>query len=152
MGLEKMRLHSADEFESWLAIDMEILEELEALMGIELGVDEQSLDPLESFLLQRFRTPDEALTLEQRGVLDAAARQVGLVMVLGVDDARWDINLDDPEDIYYRLPVVRFRDGAADCPLTAVTTALDRRTGNLLRSLVEGYEELYDTEGSEGAE
>jgi hypothetical protein len=36
--------------------------------------------------------------------------------------------------------------------LTAVTTALDRRTGNLLRSLVEGYEELYDTEGSEGVE
>jgi hypothetical protein len=149
MSLEKMRVHSAAELQTWLAGEAEVREELEALMGLELGVDEHSLDTLEAFLLRRYRTPDEALTLDQRGVLDAAARHVGLVMVLGIGGARWDVILDDPDHVYYRLPVVRLPDGSTDCPLTAVTAALDRRTGTYLRELVEGYAELYDNDADE---
>jgi hypothetical protein len=146
MGLEMMRLHSYPEFQTWLAQEAEVRDELEALVGVELGVDEHSLDTLEAVMLRRYRTPDEALRIDQRAVLDAAARHVGLVMVLSIDGAQWDIELDDADAMYYRLPVVRFSDGTTDCPLTAVTAALDRRTGSFLRELVEANQELYNSD------
>jgi hypothetical protein len=145
MGLEMLQMHSQEELQTWLVTEVEVRGELEALMGTELDVDEQSLDTLEAFLLRRYRTPDEAMTLPERGVLDAAARHVGLLLILTIEGAHWDLILDQPDHVYYRLPVVRFPDGATECPLTAVTAALDRRTGNYLRSLVEGYQDLYST-------
>jgi hypothetical protein len=144
-GIEVMRLHSRQEFQSWLAKEVEVREELERLMGVELGVDEKSLDILEAFLLRRYHNPDEALQLNERGVLDAAARHVGLVMVLNVDGALWDIDLEDEHNVYYRLPIIKLPDGAEACPLTLTTAALDRRTGDYLSTVVENYEEDYNT-------
>jgi hypothetical protein len=143
MGLEMLHMHSREELDTWLATEVEVRDELEALMGVELGFDEHSLDTLEAFLLRRYRTPEEAMTLEERGVLDATARHVGLLIVLTIEGAHWDLILDQPDHVYYRLPVIRFPEGATECPLTAVTAALDRRTGSFLREFVEGYQELY---------
>ena len=145
MGLEVMRLHSRQEFQTWLANDLEVRDELEAMIGVELGIDERSLDTLEAFLLDRYHNPDEALRLNERGVLDAAARHIGLVMVLNIDGASWDIDLENEDNIYYRLPIIRLPDEAEECPLTMATAALDRCTGNYLRTVVENYEEDYNT-------
>lgn len=144
MGLEVMRLHSYDEFQTWLARDLEVRDELEAMIGVLLGIDVMSLDPLEAFLLGRYRTADDALALDQRGVLDAAARHIGLVMILNVDGAEWAIDLDDEDNAYYRLPIIRLSDGAEECPVTLATACLDRRTGEYLRTVVEGYQEVYN--------
>jgi hypothetical protein len=146
MDLDVMRLHSRDEFQTWLAKDEEVLEELERMAGEELGPDESSLDILETFLLKRYRSPDEALLLSERGILDAAARHVGLVMVLGVEGASWDIDLEDEKNMYYRLPIIRLSDGAEECPLSLVTAALDRRTGDYLRTVILGYAEDYNAD------
>jgi extradiol dioxygenase family protein len=145
MGLERMRLHSPQEFQSWLANDLEVRDELTGFIGQELGLDELSLDVLEAFLLRRYHHPDEALTLNERGVLDAAARHIGLVMLLNVDGSAWSIELEDEDYVYYRLPIIRFSDGAAACPLTLATASLNRRTGEYLRTVVENYEEDYNT-------
>ena len=144
MGMEMLQVHSHEALQAWLTVEVEVRHELEELMGLDLGVSEHSLDTLEAFLLRRYRTPEEATTLEQRSVLDAAARHVGLILILTIEGTRWDVILDDPDHVYYRLPVVRFPDGTTECPLTAVTAALDRRTGSFLREFVEGYQELYD--------
>ena len=56
MTLNVMRLHSREEFQTWLANDLEVRNELYALMGGELGTDEASLDTLEAFLLGRYKT------------------------------------------------------------------------------------------------
>ena len=146
MGLEVMRLHSRQEFETWLANEVEVRDELEAMIGAELGLDEMSLDRLEAFLLDRYRHPDEALRLNERGVLDAAARHIGLVLMLNIDDVSWDIDLEHEDNVYYRLPIIRFSDGAEECPVTMATAALDRRTGNYLRTVVENYKEDYNRE------
>src|SRR6266853_3280282 len=98
-----MRLHSREEFQTWLAKDEEVRDELERMVGAEFGIDESSLDSLEAFLLARYRHPDEALQLNERGVLDAAARHIGLVMVLAVDGASWAIDLENENNVYYRL-------------------------------------------------
>ena len=136
-GLYTMRLHSYEEFQTWVAKDLEVREELYAIMGKDLGADVESLDELEAFLLARYRDPDEALRLDQRGILDAAVRHVELVMILNIEGAQWAIDLDTEDSAFYRLPVIRLKDDADVCPLTMVTTALDRRTGHFLRTVVE---------------
>jgi hypothetical protein len=55
----------------------------------------------------------------------------------------WDIELDNEDRVFYRLPVIRFADGAEACPLALVTASLDRRTGQYLRTVVENYQEDY---------
>ena len=143
-GLDVMRLHSWEEFQTWLAREVEVREELEKMIGTELGLDEPSLDVLEAFLLRRYRNEEAALRLGERGVLDAAARHIGLVMVLNVDGAEWTIDLQNEDNAYYALPIIRFADGAEECPLTMATAALDRRTGDYLRGIVGTYQEEYN--------
>lgn len=140
-------MHSREEFQTWLAVDLEVRDELYAMMGRELDVDVASLDVLETFLLERYSSPEPITALDQRGVADAAARHVGIVLMLNVDDAVWDIDLDRPDNVYYRLPLIVFRGGEQECPLTMVLACLDRRTGTYLRALVENYQEDYNVEG-----
>ena len=134
MGLEVMRLHSRQEFQTWLAKDLKVRDELEALIGVELGLDGGRSAP--------WRPSDDALRLGEHEVLDAAARHIGLVMLL--NGAQWAIDLDDEDSAYYR-PVVRLADGAKACPLTLATAALDRRTGENLRTVVENYKAEHNT-------
>jgi hypothetical protein len=146
-GFAALRLHSDAEFQAWLARDLEAREELYELIGHEPGIGPQSLDDLEAFLLRRYPGPDDALRLDQRAVTDAAARHTGLVLVLGIAGAAWDIDLTDTDDAYYRLPVVRLPDGSAECPLSLVTAALDRRTGDYLSGVAGYLLEQDDTTG-----
>jgi len=134
------KFHSRQDFQVWLASDVEVRDELYAMMPSDPGRDMASLDALEAFLLARYPNPDAALALDQRGVLDAAARHIGLVMVLALGEASWDIDLDNPDNVYYRLPIVRMEDGAQECPLSMATAALDRRRPGYLRGVAESYE------------
>lgn len=143
-GFARLRLHSTQELQTWIATIEEAREELEELVGSELSVDLESLDRLEKFLLKRFKSVDAALTLDARGVTDAAARVVGTTLLLAIDGARWDINLDNPKAAYYRLPILVMPDGSVESPHAMVTASLDRRTGELLRGLVESWTELCD--------
>jgi len=147
VNLAPFRMHSRDEFQTWLAMDLEVRDELYAMMGEELDVDVASLDRLEAFLLQRYPSADAIMTLDQRPVADAAARHVGLVLLLNVDDAVWDIDLDHPDNVYYRLPIIVFRGGEQECPLLMVLACLQRRTGEELRLVVENYQEDYNVDG-----
>jgi hypothetical protein len=142
-SLAPFLMHSREEFQTWLARDLEVRDELYALMGREPSPGIDSLDELEAFLLGRFPGPAAAVALEHRGITDAAARHVGLVFVLNVDDAVWDIELDNEAALFYRLPVIRFADDAQECPLTMTTAALDRRTGDYLRTIIESYRDDY---------
>jgi hypothetical protein len=149
-SFKAMQLHSQVEFQTWLAREVEVREELAALIGRELELTPESLDVVEAYLLEHYAAPKDLLALPARSVLDAAARQIGLVYVLNVDGAEWAINLDDPDDMYYRLPIIRLADGAAVCPLTLATACLERRTGEFLRGRVEAAQELYNDADESG--
>ncbi len=144
MGIGAMRLHSYQEFQTWLAKDLEVRVELEAMIGDVLGIDELSLDALEAFLLARYGAPGDVYQLTERGVLDAAGRHIGLVMLFKVDGAKWGIDLENENNAYYRLPIIKLPDGAEECPLTLATASIDRRTGTYLRTVVENYAEDYN--------
>ncbi|MFZ6179459.1 hypothetical protein [Nannocystis pusilla] len=137
--LGALQLHSREAFQIWLASDVEVRDELYALIGEPLATDLDSLDVLEAFLLARYRTQRKILQLGEREILDASARHVGLVMLLNLDGAAWAIELDDEDNAYYRLPIVRLADGAEECPLTMITAALDRRKRGYLRGVVDSY-------------
>jgi len=145
MSLESLRLLSREEFQLWFFRDEDVRSELYELMDNELDPDLKSLDTIEAFVIERFDGPREALSLTGRGVLDAVARHIGLVLVLSIDGARWDVELDDEDYIYRGLPVVAFADGYRVCPLTIASTATDRRTGDYVGDAVEGLIDMYDT-------
>jgi hypothetical protein len=65
-------------------------------------------------------------------------------MLLNVDGALWAIDLENEDNVYYQLPIIKLPDGAEECPLTLATATLDRRTGEYLRTAVENYEEEYN--------
>lgn len=144
MNLAAMRMHSREEFQTWLAQDLDVREEFYLMMGKALDVDVASLDALEAWLLDRYAHPDAVLGFDQRGIADAAARHIGRVIVLNVDDAVWEIDLDDENSVWYRLPVVRMPDGYDDCPLALLLASLDRRVGDFLRDHVEKLQEDYN--------
>lgn len=146
IGLELMRLHSREEFQSWLARELEVRDELYQMIGANLGVDERSLDELEAFLVHRYRDAGAALCLDQRAVLDAASRHIGLVVLLHVDSTAWTIDLEDRRVAHYRLPIICFGDGTVACPLTLATAALERRTRRSLRAALDGYVTAYNTD------
>ena len=145
-SLAPFKLFTYEEFQSWFLRDFDAREELYQLLGEDPGIGLGSLDRLEEFLLDRFATVEEALALGARAITSAAARHVGTVIVLATDGAKWTARLDDPDSVYYQLPILAFPDGYEECPLTMVTTAVDRRTGTFMRDLSEGYVEEYGGE------
>lgn len=129
-----------EDFQVWLASDVEARDDLYAMMPGDPGRDMASLDALEAFLLARYDDPEQALKAAEQEVLDGAARHIGLVMVLALGEASWSIDLEDADHVYYRLPVVRLESGVRECPLSLATAALDRRQPGWLRGVVQGYE------------
>src|SRR5262249_24430626 len=87
--------------------------------------------------------------LDERGVIDAAGRHIGLVFLLNVDGANWAINLENEDRAFYGLPIIRFSNGDEECPLAMATASLDRRTGDYLRTVVENYEAEFNTAAEE---
>ncbi len=137
-GLNALQLHSEEQFQIWLASDLEARDELYALLGSDPGTGLDSLDAVETYLLSKYRTPAKILAIGERAILDAAARHVGLVMLLSLDGAEWAIELEDDDNAYYRLPMIRM-DAGEECPLTMLTAALDRRKPGYLRGVAEAY-------------
>lgn len=144
MAFERMELHSWEEFQIWLASDVEARDELAVTMKAKLGLGIESLDAVEKFVLGRYKTIAQALKSDQRDVLDGVARHIGLVFLLNVDGAAWGIDLEDADNVYYQLPIIRIAGGPEECPLSMATACIDRRTGSYLRDLVQTYADDYN--------
>ena len=126
-------------FENWLAHMDDALAEFSARLppALRPALDRSpsSLDQLERFLLERY--PDmPTIKADPAPYLDGAARYVGEVFRRGIGGA-WRLRDDDPSYVYAGLPEITFlveRDTPV-CPITLVTTALDRRTGMFLSTV-----------------
>lgn len=130
-----------DHFEDWL-VDMDdaidrFLETLPEDLSERLDFSPEALDVLEAWLLERYPSVDAALAETEKETLDGAARYVGETFRRALG-GRWDIELDDPNDVNYRLPVLTGFQGeySKQSPVTLVTAAVDRRSGNYLRAVL----------------
>jgi hypothetical protein len=135
-----MTAEERDLFENWLAHMDDALAEffarLPPAVGEALDYTPSSLDALEAFLLERY--PDvESIKADPEPNLDGAARYVGEVFRRTIGGA-WRMRDDDPSYVYAGLPELTFlraRDTPA-CPITLAATALRRRTGTFLSTVL----------------
>lgn len=129
-----------DGFEAWLMeFDRFLADWMESLPGdvakrLDYSID--ALLPFEAWLLERY--PDVAAIRadSEDAVHNAASIYLGETVRKQVGGT-WSIELDDPDNVYFRLPIFMVANGKTPiCPLALVTTAIDRRKGHFLRDLV----------------
>lgn len=139
-----------DQFQYWLAYMDEAIEAFLASLPNNLkdALDgsPESLAHLEQILLEKYPSPAEAKQPGESRFLDGAARYYGEILRKGTG-SKWDMRLDDKDFVFHALPILyggRIRT-VPICPLTSLTTLLDRRTGKFLTN---AYARLTEQEGT----
>lgn len=95
-----------------------------------------SVDVLEAHLMARY-TPEELTSEANEQLLSRLASYVGQVAEREMNGSYWSIQLDDEKDVDHGFPVLRFKDDRASFnPFTYVTTAMDRKRGNLISGAI----------------
>ncbi|KFZ40562.1 MULTISPECIES: hypothetical protein [Thermoactinomyces] len=122
-----------DWFEEWLMIHPDELEKLQKKLGhLDLDYTPESLLRVEAWVLENYSSPDEILKDEEKMTLDGLLRYVGEVFKIHLQ-GRWNIHQEDPEHLFYNLPVISFPGNIPDTsPLSLITASLDRKSGNFL--------------------
>jgi hypothetical protein len=103
-----------------------------------------SLDSLEAWLLARYRDTGDMLDRRESTVVDGLARYIGETFRKAIG-GHWDIELDNPKDVYYGLPqLTGFGPRATpECPSSLATAAANRRTGKYLSTVLENMRRRY---------
>ena len=128
-------------FNEWVFVMDDILEvfhkELPASVAAQLDYSVASLNVLEKLILAKYAGTSEIVAGSEKDWLDRAARYVGETFRKNLG-GYWSIILDDTENIYYNIPVITgYKDKPTPyCPLTLLTTAADRRTGDFMSSIL----------------
>ncbi len=131
MLVEKNHENNGDWFQEWLMFLPDELEKLqEQLNHLDLDYSPESLLRLEGWILEKYPTMDSVL--EDKMTLDALLRYVGEVYRIHLQ-GKWDIVLDDPQYIFYNLPIISYPENAPNTsPLSLVTASIDRQTDNFI--------------------
>src|SRR5215204_607295 len=102
-------MRTRDEFEYWL---FDLADELDGFFETlpqqvrdQLDFSPESLDVLEKMILDRYPDTESMVTRYELKRVDDYGRYIGETFRRTIG-GRWDINLDDPADILYGLPVV----------------------------------------------
>lgn len=126
-----------EDFEIWVFEMEDRLEQFVASFPPEirtaLDYSPESLDHLESWLLESYATVDDAAQQSAKVPLDGAARYIGETFRRNLGGT-WEIRFDDPSYAYYGVPQLENMPHVLVdvCPLFMATTAIDRRRGDLL--------------------
>jgi hypothetical protein len=127
------------DFEAWLAQMPAALSQFLARVPDEtrrrLNYSPESLDALESWMLGRYPDTKSVLEEAEKEVLDGIARYVGETYIKELGGG-WDITFEDPKYVYHGLPQIPGFGGSRDSPHRLATSAIARRTGVFLRSIL----------------
>jgi hypothetical protein len=131
--VEKINDNNEDWFEVWLMLLPDELEKLEkALHHLDLDYSPASLLRLEGWILENYPSMDAILDDREKMTLDALLRYVGEVFRVHLQ-GKWDIVRDDPQYVFYNLPIIRFSGNIPNTsPLSLVTASIDRHTGEFI--------------------
>ncbi len=136
-----------DLFQYWLMDSPDAIERmmdrLPAEVKNQLDYSVESLDVLEAYLLNQYASIDE-IKQEPPDILNGYAIYVGDTFrkvaksLTQIEPIKWTIELDDTDNAYYNIPIIRL--GAyVKCPLTLVTSSLDRRRGNYISTILKNF-------------
>lgn len=131
-----------DKFEKYLFEMDDVLDDFvgeAGALGYRLDYTEGSLDALESFVLQRLHSDEEQ-------VKNRAARYLGEVFRKRVG-GHWDLYMDNPDDLHYRLPVITgFSKVDFDfCPIEIVVNFTVKQERGILQRAFRYAAEAADT-------
>jgi hypothetical protein len=130
------------EFDAWLT-DMD--DALERFMELapeslieQLDYSPDSLNAIEHWLLQSYASLDAFDAEPSTQLIDGAVRYVGETFVRNLG-AHWSVSLENPNDVFYGLPIVIGHPGQTTplCPHRLTGVATDRRLGNFLRTVFD---------------
>lgn len=140
--MSRQAITTRDDFEFWLVVMDDALERFLAVLPPQirekLDYSPSSLDALETWILDRYPSPQAMLERDQSRLVDGVARYIGETFrkTLG---GYWDIRLDDPKFAFFALPILTgFEEKPTPfCPLTLATASADRRTGKYLCTILK---------------
>lgn len=130
-----------DDFELWLFQMDDELEAFVARFSAEqqrrLDYTPDSLAVLERWLLERYAGTEQIMAVENKTTLDGAVRYIGETFRKNLG-GKWDVNLTDPKDAFYKLPVITGFPGmkVAVSPYSLAGACVDRRTGAFLQTIL----------------
>ena len=137
-------LSDHDKFQFWL---MDMDDALERFMaGLPDAERERldgtiaSYDVIEEMLMARYPDRKAAKDSGDSVFFDGCARYVGETLRQHMG-GKWQIVLDDPSNVHYRRPrLTGMKNGMPPvCPLQWLFTAVSRRKGNFMRTIVGNY-------------
>jgi hypothetical protein len=103
-----------------------------------LDSSRQSLQVLETWLVQRYPSPHHLALPDAHDTWQGAAAYLGetLRKVLG---GIWNVDLENKSDLYFDRPVIDHFEGCLVplCPELLVTMVIQRRTGHELREILD---------------
>ena len=128
-----------DDFEMWL-FDMDarlegLVSRLPDSVAEQLDYSLESLDAIEGWLLQEFESVSAALDDTAKEVSDEISRYVGETIRKNAG-GKWDIELEDEKNAYFKMPVLQKPDAWTECPASLVTAAVDRRNGKFISTVL----------------
>jgi hypothetical protein len=140
------RLTTAEEFDAWQAALPLKLVQLNTLvppaLREKLDYSLDSIDLLEAWLLEKYPSYQAAITPEEYPVMDAASVYIGETF-RDFLEGDWIVELEDADDPFQGMPAIVDFDSAQVpdiiYPVSWLTAALDRRTGNFVRRQLERY-------------
>lgn len=140
--------NQGDWFEEWLMILPDELEKLQKKLGhLDLDYTPESLLRLEAWILENYSSPDAILKDEEKMTLDGLLRYVGEVFKIHLQ-GRWNVKQEDPEYIFYNLPVISFPGNIPDTsPLSIITASLDRQTGRFIYDSLTRKKNYMESQG-----
>jgi len=143
MTLERSFVTPADpdDFEHWLyAMDdalQRFISDLDESIALKLDYSEKSLETIESLILKQYTSVERILIPEESYRLDGLARYIGETFRKAIG-GRWEIQLDDSRYAFHGLPqLMGFSPRATPICPHSLLTAVDRRQGNYLRTILE---------------
>lgn len=137
-----------DDFEYWLiSMDDELdifFSSLPSDFVNKLDFSLDSLIELEEFVLDKYASANLIMDQTNKMELDRLSRYVGETIRKSIGGT-WDIELEDSDNAYYKLPILVHKKYGKECPVTLVTTCADRRKGDFIFKIANVKKKYVDS-------
>ncbi|WP_262151756.1 hypothetical protein [Chryseobacterium foetidum] len=136
-----MKNITKDDFEEWVFALSDKEEEFVNIFREEMNVDldysVDSLDYVEEWLLEKFKTKENLLSDENKDIFDLVVCYIGGVFRRNLE-GHWEIGLNNEKNAYYRLPIVISENVPAPIsPHTLITASFSRNKGNFISTVLK---------------
>ncbi|WP_335966819.1 hypothetical protein [Galbibacter sp. PAP.153] len=133
-----------NDFEWWITCIPDKIERLEELIPpsifSQLDYSLQSLNILGNYIIEKIQTVSN-LKNEQE-LWDCIASYVGTCYRRNVPTAKWRVELEDKNNLFYGVPALRTDAMTNFYPKYEITTMLDRKRADFLYAITKKHNEL----------